>query len=261
MKVTFDTNTFDKAVRPNRYPNDLDNAHFVRVHEAIRRGQIEGFICETMITLEGIKVDDRATVFGTSVLSSQIMPEKSGSPIRVNLKMEQPLRQPLHPKQAERITAALDLGLKLLGAPRVGMSRVVIPDSNPYAVENETELSERLDRYHNIATAIEDRDLGSAQAWQLAQRFAGSGLPSSPWFKILGMARDIHEKREVARAVAEWADADSVAAHYGYANNVFCTEDKGASAHESILHPDNRAWLTTTYGICFATLRELALTL
>ena len=52
--------------------------------------------------------------------------------------------------------------------------------------------------------------------------------PLGPWFKSFGNAKDIHEKREVARGVAEWADGDSVAArNYGYGNDFFCSLDSG----------------------------------
>src|SRR5260370_10139938 len=223
MKVTFDTNTLDKAVRPGTYPKDPANMHFVKVHEAIKFGQIEGFICDTMITLEGIKRDDRAKVFGSTALRKNISSDDASSTIHINLKMEQSLREPLHPKQAERFVAALDLGLRLIGAPRIGMPRVEGPNGNPYAIETEAALSARIDRFHDIAEAIEKRGLGSVPATLLAQRFAGRAAPSTLWFKCLGTARDIHETREVARAIAEWADADSVPAHYGYPNDAFCT--------------------------------------
>src|SRR5580704_1053326 len=155
MRVTFDTNTFDKAVRPLLYPKDPDNSLFVKIHEAIKRCRIEGFICDSMITLEGIKADDRAKVFGSTSLNSKITPDEVSSVIRVDLKMEQPLRQPLHPKQAERFAAALDLGIKLIGAPRAGMPRLGNHNGDdPYAVETEDALSTRISRFHDIAEAI-----------------------------------------------------------------------------------------------------------
>ena len=62
------------------------------------------------------------------------------------------------------------------------------------------------------------------------------------------------------RAIAEWADADSIAAHVGYGIDLFCSEDQGKSAGgiSLILDAANRAWLTATYGVQFATLTELA---
>ena len=92
---------------------------------------------------------------------------------------------------------------------------------------------------------------------------AGLHIPrmqfGEPWFRSVLRAKDIHEQRQVQRAVAEWADADSIAAHIGYAIDLFCTEDRGkGTGTPSILDEDNRAWLEATYAIKFVTLSELA---
>jgi hypothetical protein len=116
-----------------------------------------------------------------------------------------------------------------------------------------------LDRYFELAQAVEDRGLGSVRAQQLARRFANAAQTmSGPWFKALGAARDIHETREVARAIAEWSDGDSIAAHYGYGNDFFCTGDEARPGHPSILDAANRAWLTADFGVRFCAIPELA---
>jgi hypothetical protein len=109
IKVTFDTNTFDKAARPHVYAKDPDHGSFVKVHEGVKDGRVKGFLSDPIVTLEGIKVDDRADVFGSTALASRIT-EEGCDTIHVNLRTEQPLRSPLHPKQAERLGAALALG-------------------------------------------------------------------------------------------------------------------------------------------------------
>jgi hypothetical protein len=75
----------------------------------------------------------------------------------------------------------------------------------------------------------------------------------------LKRAKDIHESRQVERAVSEWADGDSIVAHYGYGFDLFCSKDfgKGASG-PSVLDCANRKWLSEEFGIRFVTLRELA---
>jgi hypothetical protein len=258
IKVTFDTNTFDKATRPDVYAKDHDHGSFVKVHEAVKDGGIAGFLCDAMVTLEGNKVDDRAEVFGSTILATHIA-EEGPETIRINLRPEQPIRSALHPKQAERFGAALALGIKFLGVPRIGMPRVEVPNTDPYVPETEEELTKRLERYFELATAIEGRGLGSAPAQRLARRLTNAvqTMPT-PWFKALGAPRDIHETREVARAIAEWSDGDSVAAHYGYGNDFFCTGDEARPGRLSILDAANRAWLMADFGVCFCTIRELA---
>jgi hypothetical protein len=210
-----------------------------------------------MVTLEGIKVDDRAEVFGSTIVATHIA-EEGPETIHVNLRPEQARRSPLHRKQAERFGAALALGMKFLGAPRTGMPRVEVLDTDPYVRETEEELTKRLDRYFELARVIEGKGLGSAQAKRLAQRLANAETMPAPWFKALGAARDIHETRQVARAIAEWSDGDSIAAHYGYGNDFFCTGDEARPGHASILEAANRAWLMADFGVHFCTIRELA---
>ena len=65
--------------------------------------------------------------------------------------------------------------------------------------------------------------------------------------------------QSLVRPLAEWADGDSVAAHYAYGIDIFCSEDFGKSlSNPSVLDAANRVWLTKTFGIQFATLGELA---
>lgn len=92
IKVTFDTNTFDKAVRPQVYAKDPNHGRFLIIHEAIKDGRIAGFLCDA----EGIKIDDRAEVFGSTTLTSKIA-EEGPETIRVDMRTEQPLRSPLPP--------------------------------------------------------------------------------------------------------------------------------------------------------------------
>jgi hypothetical protein len=64
-------------------------------------------------------------------------------------------------------------------------------------------------------------------------------------FQTLRRAKDIHECRQVERAVAEWADGDSIASHYGYGIELLCSKDFGKSASgPSVLDCNNRKWPT-----------------
>jgi hypothetical protein len=122
LRVTFDTNVFDKVTRPTVYPNDPNLQAITVIHEALKHAQIQGFISDTTITLEGIGRDDRATVFGSTQARSTIA-QPADDTFSITLKTEQPDRKPVHPKQAERFLEAFRLGIRLLGAPRIGMPR------------------------------------------------------------------------------------------------------------------------------------------
>lgn len=107
--------------------------------------------------------------------------------------------------------------------------------------------------------AIEARGVGFAALLKLAEgiqtRF---GIQDAPWFEGLDRVEDPIERKAIADAFGEWADGDSLALHVAYGNDVFCTEDFGRSGRPSVLNDENRAWLTATYGVQFATPAELA---
>lgn len=86
-----------------------------------------------------------------------------------------------------------------------------------------------------------------------------STIISRTWFELLNEDRFFNddERKEIAAAVGEWVDGDNIAAHVAYRNDIFCTEDEAGKGRPSILNADNRTWLASTYGIRFATLRQL----
>jgi len=71
MRVTFDTNTLDRAVRPSRFSKDPRQPEYLKVNQAIRTHAIEGFFCETLVTLEGIQNKDRSAVFESTRIRSR----------------------------------------------------------------------------------------------------------------------------------------------------------------------------------------------
>jgi hypothetical protein len=190
LRVTFDTNTLDPITQPDLAGSM--RAACTAIHESLQSKRLEGFFCETLLTVEG---------------------------------------QPLRDDTVARVQRALDLGMRILSAPRAGSTRIL--GGELYA--SDTHESTRLTRYQSIAAAIEARGLGYARL----SKVATSGSRK--------------------RAVAEWADGDSVAAHHGYANDLFCTEDRAVRAgRDSILHPAHRGWLRRVYGVEFVNIAELA---
>jgi hypothetical protein len=261
MKVTFDTNTLDKVVRPERFPKDVDRPHFDAVHRALVDGTIQGFVCETIITLEGIQKIDRGAVFGSTALkanTSEHIEEDGRVKIQMGLQGVQPDRKPLHPENAARMKAANELGVRLLRAPRFGSMYIEDPEGTVFAQETPADQQNRIDTFNQLLRAIEPRGVGVAIGKALGNALSQRVGVQEPWFHGLARAQDVHDTGKVARAVAEWADGDNVAAHIAYKNDIFCTGDLGKSAGSSILDAVNRAWLEQTYGVRFVTLPELA---
>ena len=281
LRVTFDTNSLDLVCRPERFPKDHRQMQMRKIHDALTQGWIEGFYSVTMLTIEGMMRTDRADVFAgtrtvrqpetTGLTKNADLPdavrEKVGAAdletIRLDIHVEQPDRKPLHPETVARSRAAKAVGVKVLKAvPRVGAYHIQDPSGEYYLDPGEGDaLQAWIDRACAVALAIEARGVGMAQIKELGARL-GQSDSQSLWFRSLDRAGDIHEQREVERAFGEWADGDCIAAHVAYSIDVFCSYDVGkGNAGGSVLDHTNRAWLSETYGVRFATLEELAASL
>jgi hypothetical protein len=263
MRITFDTNVLADVVSPETSQRPTGCANGTMVRSALRSGYIQGMFCETLVTLEGIKNADRTAVFGsTSVRANyrhEIAPDGNGV-THIDLRAEQEARRALDQRQADRFLAAFDLGMKLLNVPRVGTVGIDDPEGTRYLAErDEGQLARRLERYFNVVTAIEARGLGCAQAQRIAREIQSAVGGHRPFAFYLGSPRNQAERKRINRAIAEWADGDSVAAHYSYNIDLFCSEDFGMNAPSaSTLDNANRRWLTDEFGIRFVTLDELA---
>lgn len=263
LRVTFDTNTLDRAVRPARFPKDPDLASYQVVNSALADGSLRGSVCDTIITLEGIQRVDRPAVFGSTGLRTKDRSEEVGADgnlrIKLELQAKQPDRKPLHPENAARLRAAHALKVKLMRSPRIGAMLIEDPDGTVYITETPEEKKSRHDLFCQVLREIERRGVGIAIAKELGARFSKRDNVQEPWFKGLGRASNIHEEGEVARAIAEWADADSVASHIAYGIEQFCSDDRAKKGNiKSIMSPDSRAWLTATYGVVYTSLTTLA---
>ena len=70
-RVTFDTNTLDKACRPERFHKDPKQPIYQKVHDALKVGTIQGVYSVTLLTIEAIKTADRAKVMAGARLEQQ----------------------------------------------------------------------------------------------------------------------------------------------------------------------------------------------
>lgn len=165
MRVTFDTNTIDRVTRPARFSRDPRQSEYTKVYQGLLSRQIDGFFCETMVTLEGIQNNDRVAVFGsthTQMRRTQIGEHK----FQLDITVEQPERKPLHPEHTARINAALDIGMRILRAPpRIGILRADGPDDIFLQDQDEAALIARSDKSTGVATKMDDRGIGWVQAY------------------------------------------------------------------------------------------------
>ncbi len=262
MRVTFDTNALNDVISPETSQRGASGtANGIKVRAAIEAGRVQGFFCETLVTLEGIQKRDRGHVLGSTRLHTQ-MTSTDESTITINIGVLQD-RKPLDPEFTHKIEAAKALGLRALRAPaRMGWIRIKDEDGTFFAPDGSTmELLARMDKVNEMATTIAVRGVGQATAVALGLQFLARDGISQPtlWFQGLRRARSNSERQKVVKAVAEWADGDSIAAHYGYGIDLFCSEDFGKStSRPSTLDCNNRKWLNEEFGVQFVTMSELA---
>lgn len=256
MRVTFDSNVWQMVVRPSLVPKHRNYGDFCAVHEALRTKRIEGFISETVGTLEAIKRAGRSSYFNSIKPVVDVKPEiVKGNQVvfRVQIGTNHGRHPGLAPILQDGLEAAFALGIRVMRAARIG-----IPVPAPflslehYADEHDIAASAKRDNYWGeVLEAIELRGVGGA-VLNAVKQSARQGVRAS----------SAEQESEFARAIAEWADGDSVAAHIAYKNELFCTEDKGNSAGgKSIFDQSHRLWLEETYGTKFATIDELARTI
>ncbi|MDO9117128.1 MAG: hypothetical protein Q7U39_04165 [Nitrospira sp.] len=257
MKVTFDSNVWRAVADPNRFPNDPMHTAIQRIHNAIRSGQFEGLLAETVFTLEGIKKVDRKAFFTQYRTQSKISEEEQpdGS-IRLGIKMgPDPNAHPgNNPYLASHLNDALGVGFKLMRCHRV--AGVQNPDlRNEWFSSHSSSSVDTAKKFGEVGRKIEATGAGIAHIKAIGNRYAS---PTQPWFEGLAVA-PASEDAAIARAVAEWADGDCISAHIAYSNDFMCTRDTATAAgSNSVFSASNRAWLTSQYGVRFVNPSELA---
>jgi ribosomal protein L30 len=261
MRVTFDSNTYRQAVDPTRLQRDAPLHALKKINAAIKDGWITGYLSETVATLEGIQNAQRGAYFGSvQPKINRAIKEMADGQIKRGwlVEADDTLHPGLHPIVARWVAAATSLGLKFLRAPRIGAPRPGELVRNFATDATAREQQERLERFSEIVRAMEVRNVGIARIKAVGEQIKARTKSSGPWYLALNSAQDEQEHRKIQRAVSEWADGDTVGAHFAHGIDILCSEDKGKTEGPSIFDEANRAWLALKYGIRILSLRELA---
>jgi hypothetical protein len=263
LKVTFDTNALASVVSPETAQRGSGKSGGA-IRKAIQDERIAAFFSETIVTLEGIQNKERAEILGkTRIVSEASSTGNNTITLAIGTRH---VRNPLDANCFARVQAATALGMQALMAPARMVALHVRDDVCPLFEPSGgiSELLRCMDAVNEMATRIATRGVGHAAAVELGLLFSQRAGVTKPelWLQGLGRAQDKAESKRVAKAIREWADGDSIASHYGFGNDVFCTDDFAKSATAaSVLDKDNRKWLAEDFGIWFMTLAELARTL
>ena len=268
MRVTFDSHVLGKVVAPEKRRKDPDYLQLKKINFALRNGALRGLLCETIATLEAIGKRNRFDYFANRIpkTTSTIHSCPTHFEVRITFAPDHDRHPGLHNELTEKLRQAKALGVRLLYVPsmNVQLPKLLLQDQEFY--DRETFMSQRyVDRFWEVSQSISARGCGLAVLNQIIHRIENrllaSGVsPAGSGLSLLAYAEDKSEREGVSKAIAEWADADLVAAHIAREGDLFCTEDQGKSAKcNSIFSQENKRWLEATYGVCFKNIRNLAM--
>lgn len=273
MRITLDTNVWNRMVFPERWISSPNYDSLVRIKDAIRNGQVSGFISEGFATVESIGKRNRAKYHVQNVPTVEVTPKvQSGGSISMSIEIKANHSQ--HPGIGEEfekeLTEALAIGIRLLTTPYIGLA---VPDrlrNNPHIYADEVfATADYNERFGNVVQTIADRGIGQAALAVLAKEFTErldgprpAGMSDRELiYRVYEYACSSgrnKEKRQVEKAFAESADGDLVASHIAFGNDYLCTEDQGRSAvSRSIFDAENRAWLKTKHRVEIVNAQQL----
>jgi large subunit ribosomal protein L30 len=192
LRVTFDSNTYRQAVDPTRSRRDASAAELRRIHTALKDGRIQGYLSETLTTLEGIQNAQRGAYFASVRPKITTTPTAlPGGWIKLAIRAEpdHTLHPGLHPIVARWIAAATSLGLRFLWAARFGTPRPAeLLSHEQFAIEGtDEEQQARRDRFHEIARAIEARGVGIAKIKVIGERIKARTNSTEHLYSVIGV--------------------------------------------------------------------------
>jgi hypothetical protein len=252
LKVTFDSNIWRIVVSPEKFPKNPCLSAVSIIRDAISKKQIYPFLSETIFTLEGIQRKNRKDFLTNYTPKTSISTQEVESGIiKISFTIGPDISA--HPRNNcyldSHLKDAIAIGFRLLKAPRI--AGIINPDIEHFFY-NPSNLEDYHSRLSKIGRDIETRGCGIAQIKEIGKKYAPH------WLDGLKIAPD-GEKETIANAMAEWADGDSVAAHYALDGDIFCTLDSAKKAGErSVFDTINSDWIKSKYGVNILSPNELS---
>jgi hypothetical protein len=250
LHITFDSNVWRKVASPYAFPKEPSAAIFEKLNLLSKSKIIIPCLSETIFNLEGVEKIKRQRIIGndrgkiekhTHTFKEGVI--SSGFTIGPDLHA--------HPGSSDYLSKHLNdarlSNFKILYCPRLGGLK------NRDILESDyLNCSEEIsNKFSDTVCEIESWGCGISQVIAIGCRFAEF------WLDGLQVA-PASEQENIAKAVAEWSDADSVAAHIAYGNDIFCTRDRATSAgSKSVFHSSNITRLREKYGFLCQQPEEL----
>ncbi len=253
MKIIFDSNVWRHISSPNNFPNDPDIEYFRQINAKINSNEIEPYISETVFTIESIQRRNRKKFISNYRPQIVFTTTDSGNTTSnsINMGSDSSFHPGNHPILQEHLDDAMELGFRIVRCPRI--AGIINPEIENFRYElSGQELKEYHDKLFEVGKQIEEHEAGFYHIQKIGERY------DDVWFKGIAKAPD-EEWGNIAKAMAEWADGDSVAISVALGCDYLCTRDeaKGAGT-KSVLSNQNLEWLNSNYGFKIITPQDLA---
>ncbi len=245
MKVTFDSNAWESIV-------DGRTADCINIRSKVVAGLIEPYICEISLSLESIQKAARSKFFEGYSPKFESSDAHSSSPhsvaMTVSVAPNNEAHPGLHPKLAQKLKSAENLGFRVLRMTNLGTVRASgIPNSMYVGFGTADDYWEYAERVNDCSNYIESLGCGAAEYMRYGSEYQLS--------RGLNKAIPESESKRFTKAVAEWCDGDAISAHYASGNAYFCTDDQAKGAgQKSVFSPSNLVKIRDKFGIqCIST--------
>ncbi len=151
-------------VFPERYVNSPNYLSLGKIKNAIRSGEVRGFIGEGFGTVEAVRRENRAKFHAQNVPKVKVTHKSHGSGLNC-MTIEIKANHSLHPGKGEEfeeeLNEALAIGIKLLTTPYIGLP---VPDrlrNNPHICAEEVfATADYNERFGEVVRTIVDRGVG-----------------------------------------------------------------------------------------------------
>ncbi len=256
VKVTFDTNVWRRVVEIEADSRD----EYRELRRKIENKNIEPFICEIALGLESISRKERPEFWKSYIPKMEMSGSFENNQYSgvFSISPDTSKHPGVHPILQRKLVEAQKLGFKILRMTNFGTVRCPdIPD-NMYTAFSESNFWEYCERVAQCSDYIASNGWGRAQYEILKNEYNLVGL------SVIDCLSKVPPEKSKAfcDAIAEWVDGDSIAVHFGYSNEYFCTEDRGKGAGKgSVFYEENLAGLKQVFGLKIVSMSELIETL
>lgn len=252
VKVAFDTNVWRRVVEI-----EVDSRNeYQELRCRIENKDVEPFICEIALSLESISRKDRPEFWESYIPQMEMAGSFDNTQYSGVFSISPDIsKHPgMHPILQHKLVEAQRLGFKVLRMTNFGtVRRPDIPDIM-YIAFRENNFWEYCERVAQCSDYIVSNGSGRAQYETLKNECSLVDL------SVIDCLSKVPPEKSKAfcDAISEWADGDSIAVHFGYSNEYFCTEGRGKGAGKSsVFYEENLADLKQDFGLKIVSMSEL----